>query len=82
MAKLRGVNQNVFGCRAKRKHSTNFHILSIFGNHRASTTEVRVVGNNTSTPAVLVLVNYHPVTWKVTSDENTTIAKVVLVSAR
>ncbi|XP_041378444.1 uncharacterized protein LOC121390647 [Gigantopelta aegis] len=79
LAKLRGVKQNVFGCRAKRKHATNFHILSIFGNHRASTTEVRITGNS-STPAVLVLVNYHPVTWKVTSDQSAAIRKVVLVS--
>ncbi|XP_046556678.1 uncharacterized protein LOC124265869 isoform X2 [Haliotis rubra] len=80
VAVLKGTQQKVFGCQSDvDTESADLHVLSIFGNHRSLSTTVEV-SRNSSKPAVLALVNYHPVTWKIRIKPNVNLQKVILVS--
>ncbi|XP_071110218.1 uncharacterized protein [Haliotis cracherodii] len=80
VAVLKGKQQKVFSCQSEvTTESADLHVLSIFGNHRSLSTTVEV-SRNTSKPAVLALVNYHPVTWKIRIKPQVNLQKIILVS--
>ena len=78
-AKLFGKNQTTYSCQLQSRDPESVHVVSIFGNHRTSTTHVTVKSQSPSRKS-LVLVSYHFVKWTVRLSRNSGISKVFLVS--
>ncbi|XP_050413004.1 uncharacterized protein LOC126827566 [Patella vulgata] len=79
VAKINGKQQKLFACKSAQVRQSKIHVLSIFGNHRAASTMVNISGSS-SQPKVLVLVNYHPITWDIRVSDPVELEQIVMVS--
>ena len=70
----------IVAAQTSNSSGNNLYIVSVYGNHYASSTIIDIKGESTE-PVILVLANYYPVTWRVMYN-GLTVKKIILVSLK